>query len=58
MKTWQKPLGQDTLYLDYDVIVDQIERLNFKVLEKVESQGLPPYKDEDPFLIRIVAKKL
>jgi len=50
--------GHFRRYLDYDVIVDQIERLNFKVLEKVESQGLPPYKDEDPFLIRIVAKKL
>ena len=50
--------GHFRRYLDYDVIVDQIERLNFKVLEKVESQGLSPYKDEDPFLIRIVAKKL
>lgn len=50
--------GHFRRYLDYDAIVNQIERLNFKVLEKVESQGLSPYKDEDPFLIRIVAKKL
>jgi cyclopropane fatty-acyl-phospholipid synthase-like methyltransferase len=45
-------------YLDYDETIDKIEKLNFKVLEKVESQGLSPYKDEDPFLMRIIAEKL
>ncbi len=45
-------------YLDYDATVKKIEKLNFKVLEKEERQGLSPYKDEDPFLIRIVAEKI
>ena len=55
-----KTFGTDHFrrYLDYEVTLDKIERLGFKVLEKVESQGLSPYKSEDPFLIRIVAEKL
>jgi cyclopropane fatty-acyl-phospholipid synthase-like methyltransferase len=44
-------------YLDYEETVKKVEALNFKVLEKTESQGLSPYKDENPFLIRIVAEK-
>ena len=55
-----KTFGTDHFrrYLDYEATVDKIERLNFKVLEKVESRGLSPYKEEDPFLMRIVAEKL
>ncbi|CAH1202369.1 UbiE/COQ5 methyltransferase family protein [Candidatus Nitrotoga sp. BS] len=55
-----KTFGTDHFrrYLDYEATVNKIERLNFKVLEKIESQGLSPYKEEDPFLMRIVAKKL
>ena len=55
-----KTFGTDHFrrYLDYEATVDKIERLNFKVLEKIESRGLSPYKEEDPFLMRIVAEKL
>ena len=45
-------------YLDFEATVEKIEMQNFKVLEKIESQGLSPYKKEDPFLIRVVAEKL
>jgi hypothetical protein len=38
--------------------VDKLENLDFRILEKNESQGLSPYKQEDPFLIRIVAQRL
>lgn len=55
-KTFGK--GHFRRYLDYEATVTKIERLNFKVLEKVESQGLSPYQNENPFLIRIVAEKL
>ena len=50
--------GHFRRYLDYEATVDKIERLNFKALEKIESRGLSPYKEEDPFLMRIVAEKL
>lgn len=55
-----KTFGTDHFrrYLDYEATIDKIERLNFKVLEKVESQGLSPYKDENPYLMRIIAEKL
>ena len=45
-------------YLNYTETVKKIERLNFKIIENVESQGLSPYQDEDPYLLRIVAQKL
>jgi len=44
-------------YLDFQVTVEKLEKLNFRILEKKESQGLSPYKKEDPFLIRIVAQR-
>lgn len=55
-----KTFGTDHFrrYLNFQETVDKIERLNFRVIEKTESQGLSPYQNEDPFLIRIVAEKL
>lgn len=44
-------------YLDFQTTVDKLESLNFRILEKRESKGLSPYKEEDPFLIRIVAQR-
>lgn len=56
----EKTFGVDHFrrYLDFQATVEKLESLNFRVLEKQESQGLSPYKKEDPFLIRIVAQKL
>ena len=45
-------------YLNFEESVRKIEDLNFRILKKTESQGLSPYKDEDPFLIRIIAEKI
>lgn len=55
-----KTFGADHFrrYLNYEVTVDKIEQLNFKILESEESQGLSPYKHEDPFLIRVVAENI
>jgi len=44
-------------FLDFDQTITKIEDAGFRVLEKTESQGLSPYKTEDPYLIRIIAKK-
>ena len=44
-------------YLDFKQTIRKIEKRGFTILEKIESQGLSPYKEEDPFLIRIVAQK-
>jgi ubiquinone/menaquinone biosynthesis C-methylase UbiE len=50
--------GHFRRYLDFEATIEKMERLNFKVIEQIESQGLSPYKEEDPFLMRIVAEKL
>lgn len=56
----EKTFGVDHFrrYLGFQATVEKLESLNFRVLEKQESQGLSPYKKEDPFLIRIVAQRL
>ncbi|MFT5935765.1 MAG: ubiquinone/menaquinone biosynthesis C-methylase UbiE [Pseudohongiellaceae bacterium] len=56
----EKTFGNDHFrrYLNFHVTVDKLEKLGFQILEKRESQGLSPYKQEDPFLIRIVAQRL
>jgi hypothetical protein len=33
------------------------DRYGFEVLEEVEGQGLSPYKDEDPHLYRVIARR-
>ncbi|MFK7863748.1 MAG: class I SAM-dependent methyltransferase [Pseudohongiellaceae bacterium] len=56
----EKVFGTDHFrrYLDFEKTVKKLEALGFSMIEKVESQGLSPYKEEDPFLIRLVAKRL
>lgn len=49
--------GHFRRYLDFQTTVEKLEKLNFRILEKQENQGLSPYKKEDPFLIRIVAQR-
>ena len=44
-------------YLDLEETVEKIEKNGLKIIYKLESQGLSPYKDDDPMLIRIVAQK-
>lgn len=50
--------GHFRRYLDFAATVEKLENLNFQILEKKESQGLSPYQKEDPFLIRLVARRL
>ncbi|MBE6486510.1 MAG: class I SAM-dependent methyltransferase [Methanosphaera stadtmanae] len=44
-------------YLDFEDTVKKLEELGLNVVYKIESQGLAVYKDDDPMLIRIIAKK-
>lgn len=44
-------------YLDFENTIDKLEKIGLKIVYKLESQGLSVYKDDDPMLIRIVAKK-
>lgn len=57
-ETLEKVFGKDHFrrYLDFEETVEKLGKLGFSFEEKIESQGLAPYKEEDPFLIRIVAK--
>lgn len=44
-------------YLDFKKTVESLEKCGLTILYKLESRGLSVYKDDDPMLIRIVAKK-
>lgn len=44
-------------YLDFEETINKIERNGLTIVYRLESQGLSVYKDDDPMLIRLVAKK-
>ena len=41
----------------YDDLLNKIKSYNFEIVESTEAQGLAVYKDEDPYIIRIIARK-
>jgi len=45
-------------YLDFNSTIIKIENLGFEILEKVEAQDLAIYKNENPYVLRIIARKI
>lgn len=45
-------------YMDLDVISDKLESRHFEIIYKIEDNNLAVYKDDNPYVIRIIAKKL
>lgn len=43
-------------YLDFNKTIAKIESKGFEIIESLESQGLAKYKQEDPYVLRIVAR--
>lgn len=41
----------------YDTLVKKLTQLGFKIEYSIEDNGLATYKEEDPIVIRIIAKK-
>ena len=54
----EKTFGKDHFrrYLDFEITIEKLKNLGFQIIEKEERRGLSPYRQEDPFLIRVVAK--
>lgn len=45
-------------YMDLDKIINKLESRNFEIMYKIEDNNLAVYKDDNPYVIRIIAKKL
>lgn len=45
-------------YMDLDKIIEKLESRNFEIIYKIEDNDLAVYKDDNPYVIRIIAKKL
>lgn len=45
-------------YMDLNSIISKLESRNFEIIFKIEDKNLAVYKDDNPYLIRIIAKKL
>ena len=43
-------------YMDLDKFAAKLESLGFEILFKIEDKDLAPYKDDNPYVIRIIAK--
>ena len=44
--------------MDLAKIISKLESRNFEIVYKIEDNNLAVYKDDNPYVIRIVAKKL
>ena len=44
--------------MNIDKIVSKLESRDFEIIFKVEDKNLAVYKDDNPYVIRIIAKKL
>ena len=44
-------------FLDFETIKSKVSKTGLEVIYSIESKGLAVYKDEDPMVIRIIAKK-
>ena len=45
-------------YMDLDKIIEKLESRNFEIIYNIEDNNLAVYKDDNPYVIRIIAKKL
>ena len=57
-------LGDNAFYTDHyrrfivlKELEESLEQIGFNILYSLESNGLAPYKDKDPILIRLIAQK-
>ena len=44
-------------YMDLNKFIHKLESLGFEILYKIEDKNLAVYKDDNPYVIRIIAKK-
>lgn len=49
--------GHYRRYVDADVFVKRLESLDFTINYQLLGQGMAKYKEEDPFVVRIIATK-
>ena len=49
--------NHDRNLIDYDWLLNELILRNFKIIHKEKNIGLAKYKNEDPCIIRIIAKK-
>ena len=45
-------------YMDLNKIIEKLESRNFEIIYKIEDNNLAIHKDDNPYVIRIIAKKL
>ena len=45
-------------FLIYDKFLENVNSAGFEIVESVEAQGLAKHNDEDPFIVRVIAKKV
>jgi len=56
----EKKFGVDHYrrYIDLEKIIKKIEAKGFKIIESLEAQDLAKYKEENPYIVRVIAKAL
>lgn len=44
-------------YANKDILINKLKKIGFQIIYEIESKGLAVYKDEDPYIVRIVGEK-
>ncbi len=44
-------------FLEIDSLKEQVKKFGFEVIEAVENTGFAPFGDDDPQIIRLIARK-
>ena len=50
--------GHYRRYVNTDVFIQRLQNLGFKINYQLIGQGMAKYKEEDPFVIRVIAEKV
>ena len=57
MKPMKEARGHYRRFIDFNELKSRLIDAGFEIEESLESNGLAIYKDDDPVVIRIIAKK-
>lgn len=44
-------------FLIYENFLENVKSAGFEIVESIEAQGLAKHNDEDPYIVRVIAKK-
>ena len=58
ISTTERIDGHYRRFVDLVILEERLKSIGFAILETIESRGLAVFNDEDPVVIRVIAKRI